>query len=75
MAFTEDQLDIARQVKRLVKYWQSEDRATNDEKIDGVAFSILVLLDGGNCDGSLPTIEALTSGVLHEAYSALENEQ
>lgn len=37
-------------VARLAKDWESSDRKTVAEKLSGLAFSILVLLDGEACD-------------------------
>ena len=44
-------------VKSIADYWAHESRAaTAKEKCDGVAFSILVLLDGGNCGNPAYTV-------------------
>ena len=46
--------DFLNNIDRIVDYWSNVKNQTNKEKCDGVAFSILVLIDGGN---SMPSID------------------
>lgn len=53
-------------IKQYVKYWEHQD-ATLNEKLNGLAFSILVALDGlsGSFSGSR---DDLSDTLLHEVY-------
>ena len=37
-------------VRDLIEYWDEAEKSTNKEKLSGLAFSILVALDGGAAD-------------------------
>lgn len=74
------QPEIVNHVKGIVKYWASLEGKTDYEKCDGVAFSILTLLDGYS--GGMPPYEVRPldeegnagediAGSLHEQYSSL----
>ena len=45
----EVQARVLNHVRELVDYWQHVDRPTEQERMNGLAFSILVMLDGGTC--------------------------
>ena len=47
------------EIRGLVKYWNKVDKPTVEEKLSGLAFSILVLLDG--CNMSFPSVDLLIS--------------
>ena len=74
--------DLRRQfvehVARMVGYWSELPGLSVEDRCDGVAFSVLVLLDGG---AVLPRAEVLIEGVdisaeadLHDAYGELRRQ-
>ncbi|MFE0619738.1 hypothetical protein [Bacillus altitudinis] len=75
-----DKTEFVEHVKGIVEYWSQQQGKTDYEKCDGVAFSILNLLDGYS--GGMPPYEVRPvdedgkagediGGSLHEAYSSL----
>lgn len=83
-AYTEEEIreDFLEHIRGLVDYWENESRAkTSKEKLDGLAFSILSMLDG--CSGDMPAFEVKAIGTeedieyfksLDENYYPLEGE-
>lgn len=59
-------------IKQYVKYWENQD-ATLNEKLNGLAFCILVALDGlsGSFSGSR---DDLSGTILHDLYYEKEKE-
>lgn len=48
-------------IKNMINYWENEDRAkTSREKLEGLAFSFLTMLDG--CAGDMPAFEVKAIG-------------
>ena len=71
-------------VKHIVEYWSRQSDQTDYEKCDGVAFSILNLLDGNKAFMPAYEVRPLDdegnagediAGSLHELYNALESEE
>jgi hypothetical protein len=48
-AYTTDEIrqNFLREIRRKVKYWAAVDDKNTNERLDGLAFSILSMLDGG----------------------------
>lgn len=67
--------EFLEQIMMLIKYWKTVEGTTED-KLNGLAFSILTLLDGNHGDQPKFIVSPETqpdidiSGVLHEVFGA-----
>lgn len=60
-------------IKRYIQYWEHQEDRTLKEKLEGLAFSILVVLDGmsGDCDFSRDNLDP--DVMLHDLFYEGEN--
>lgn len=56
-------------IKEYVDFWDRQDR-NSKEKLEGIAFSILFILDGisGNFEGDITSLEKEWDGMIHETF-------
>lgn len=76
----EKETEFLETVASYVQYWNSFEDKTSEEKLTGLAFSILSYLDGcnGNCYVLIPygnlNLKGNISGDLHENFYAIYNQ-
>ncbi len=79
----EKQEEFIKQIKGIKNYWLSLPNKTTEEVVDGVLFSLLVMIDGDSGMNDFRPLKIIDTkdrkridcGYLHEVYCREENSQ